>query len=104
MKKRLRKKLLLGEFKETGFEITWKFNPGTEETECNQFLDAMVPALQGKNLVFWGGCCLDDASDGIIVRASRYSCTDSSDKDYISDWFRSRKEILEFTIGEDVNL
>jgi hypothetical protein len=104
MKKRLRKKLGLGEFRESGFEITWKFTPGIEEAGCDQFLDELLAAVQDKELVFWGGCSLDDISDGIIIKVKRYACTDTADKEFISDWFRSRKDVMEFSVGADVDL
>lgn len=104
MKKRQRKKLGLGEFRETGFEITWKFTPGIEAAGCNQLLHELLAAVQEKELVFWGGCAPDDISEGIIIKVKRYTCTDTADKEFISDWFRSRKEVMEFSVGEDVDL
>jgi uncharacterized protein YggL (DUF469 family) len=104
MKKRLRKKLRLGEFAETGFEITWTFQPDITETDCDGFLDGFLDMIAGKGLVFWGGCSMEGASEGIVARAKRYDRVDAADRETVAGWFQSRNEVKEFSAGEPIDL
>lgn len=103
MKKRIRKKLNLGEFRETGFEITWK--PGEiSEADFDSFIQQFLDALESRGLVFGGGCSTDDSWEGIVARSRRYSCPDDADKEFVSNWFQNRTDVKEFTLGHDVDL
>ncbi len=106
MKKRLRKKLNLGEFKETGFSVSWKFNTAIDETGIDRFFDAFVDALVTKGLFFeYGGGAKDESWDGIIARQKRYTSTDASDRAFITEWLTSQTDIQEFAVGdEDIDL
>ena len=103
MKKRIRKKLNLGEFKETGFEIAWK-NQEFSEADFDKFIQEFLDAIESRGLVFIGGCSVEDSWDGIIARNKRYSCPDAADMEFVSDWFKSRTDIKEFTVGHTIDL
>ncbi len=104
MRKRLRKKLNLGEFKETGFELTWKFIQEPEELDLDKFIDDFLAAIENRGLAFGGVFSVDDSWQGIIASSKRYSCPDASDKEFVSDWFKSRTDIKDFFISHDIDL
>ncbi len=98
MRKRLRKKLYLGEFK-TGFELKWKFDQEFEELDLDKFIDDFHAAIEDRGLAFIGVFSIDYPWQYIIVSSKsskRYSCPDAYDKEFILDWFKSRTNIKEF--------
>lgn len=103
MRKRIRKKLNLGEFKETGFEITWKPQE-LSEAEYDRFISEFLDAIESRGLVFGGGCSTEEIWEGVIARNKRYSCPDAADREFVSDWFKNRTDIKEYTIGHDIDL
>jgi hypothetical protein len=103
MKKRVRKKLNLGEFKETGFEITWKPQE-ISEADFDKFIEDFLDALETRGLVFGGGCSIEDSWEGIIARSKRYSGPDAADMEFVSDWFKTRTEVKEFAVGHEIDL
>ena len=103
MKKRIRKKLNLGEFKEAGFEITWKPQE-LSEVDLDKFLQEFLDAVESRGLVFGGGCSHEDSWEGVIIRSKRYCCPDAADKEFISDWFKNRTDVKEYSVGHDFDL
>ncbi len=103
MKKRIRKKLNLGEFQETGFEITWK-PQDLSEADFDKFIEEFLDAIESRGLVFGGGCSGENTWEGIIARNKRYSSPDAADMEFISNWFKSRTDIQEFTLGHEIDL
>jgi uncharacterized protein YggL (DUF469 family) len=103
MKKRLRKKLNLGEFQETGFEITWKLKEQSDE-DVEKFLDEFLGAVVSQGLAFGGGSTDDGSWEGVIVKSKRCACTDASDKEFVSEWFKNRTDIEEYTVGHEYDL
>jgi uncharacterized protein len=103
MRKRIRKKLNLGEFKETGFEISWK-PQDLSEADFDTFIQEFLDAIEARGLVFGGGCSTEDSWEGIIARNKRYSCPDATDMEFVSEWFKSRTDIKEFTLGHEIDL
>ena len=57
MRKRIRKKLNIGEFRETGFEITWKPQE-VSEADFDKFIQEFLDAIEARGLVFGGGCSI----------------------------------------------
>ncbi len=105
MKKRLRKKLNLGEFKETGFNVTWKFDAAIDEAGINHFFDDFIAAVEEKGLAFGGGGSGDESWEGIVAKDRRYTCPDASDRTFITEWFKSRTDVREFSVDdEDIDL
>lgn len=104
MKKRLRKKLRKGEFKEIGFEIKCFLNEGLQESDFDKFIDDFLTMIEERGLVFGGGGSVKDSWEGIVAKEKKYTCTDSSDKEFISDWLESRNEIRDFSLGRDIDL
>jgi uncharacterized protein YggL (DUF469 family) len=104
MNKRLRKKLHKKEFQETGFEVKCVFHEGVSESSFDQFIDDFLTAIEEKSLVFGGGGSLKTSWEGIISKEKKYTSPDSSDKNYILDWLKSRSEIREYSLGRNIDL
>jgi uncharacterized protein YggL (DUF469 family) len=103
MKKRLRKKLNFGEFQETGFEITWKPKEQSE-ADLDKFLEEFLAAITSKGLAFGGGSAEDKSWEGVVVKNKRYASPDAADKEFVSEWFKNRTDIEEYTVGHDFDL
>ncbi len=98
MKKRLRKKLHKGEFKEMGFKIEFEYDPNlTKEDLDKLWLRFIEDAIEGNNLCVGGG---GNYSQSYFV--CRYkSSANQQDKDKLNKWFLSQKEtIISFTISD----
>ncbi len=104
MKKRIRKKLHKGEFKETGFELKCFFKDSVQESSFGKFIDDFITAIELKGLTFGGGGSQIKFWGGVVAKEKNYSCTERTDKEYISGWLKSRDELKDFWISEDYDL
>lgn len=73
MRRRLRKKKCLGEFKELGFSVVADLKPGLSTADLNAFLDRWIDAIEAHGLAFGGGCGRGDALEGFVTRMARGS-------------------------------
>ena len=69
MKKRLRKKKHLGEFKELGFEVRGDLRPGLSGNDLEAFVDRLIDIVDARSLAFGGGAGRDDELNGFAGRA-----------------------------------
>lgn len=76
MKKRLRKKKHLGEFKELGFEVRGDLRPGLSNHDIDAFVDRLIEVVEGRSLAFGGGAGRDGKLDGFVTCAERGSATE----------------------------
>ncbi|MCH9654559.1 MAG: YggL family protein [Planctomycetes bacterium] len=100
MRKRLRKKKHLGEFKAWGTSITIK------RTTCDDFdpfLDDFIEQAIEGNHCFFGGGGMDDSFEGIIQLG-----TISNDPEErliaIKDWLDRRADVDNYVIGKLIDL
>jgi uncharacterized protein YggL (DUF469 family) len=77
MRKRLRKKKRIGEFKELCFELHADLTPGLDEFELIALLNRLVAVIEDRQLVFGGGAGHDDKLDGVVSRNGRGSATEA---------------------------
>jgi uncharacterized protein YggL (DUF469 family) len=75
MRRRLRKKKHLGEFREDGFAVGIVLRAGLPAAEHNAFVDAFIAAIEARGLAFGGGGW-PPRFDGFATRALRGSATD----------------------------
>jgi uncharacterized protein YggL (DUF469 family) len=75
MRKRLRKKLYVGEFKELGFEVTATFKPGVDVDARNAFLERLLESTAVEELAFSGGTSAAGL-DGFFTLDHRGSATE----------------------------
>lgn len=74
--RRIRKKLRVDEFKELGFEVSWKFPAGTEDTQIDNIIDGLInDVIDVNGLGFAGGGDLE--WEGIVCTQKIGQCTDA---------------------------
>ena len=94
MKKRLRKKKHLGEFRQFGFSLACRFHTSVSFEQFDRFVNGfIIEAIEAEGLAFGGGG--DPAQDwsGIICRAHRYDSITEEDRERVGNWLRGQ-EIL----------
>lgn len=102
MKKRLRKKLYLGEFKELGFEITVELAEGLNEEQVDAFTSVFIEETLDKNdLDFEGGVNTSELI-GIIVLNKRGSVSEEQ-RSLVEAWLNERDEVKKATVGKLVD-
>jgi uncharacterized protein YggL (DUF469 family) len=75
MKKRLRKKKHVGEFREFGFTVRATLRDQVRPAERDSFFDRWIDAVEGRGLSFGGGAA-GTAFQGFVALARRGSATD----------------------------
>ncbi len=100
MKKRLRKKLHVGEFQEMGFEVRFTLARRLTEPELDGFWDAFIDAIEGKGLACGGA--VGPRWDLFVVRAGRASATEE-DRQAVMSWLGSHREVSEPYVGQLVD-
>jgi uncharacterized protein YggL (DUF469 family) len=70
VKKRLRKKKHLGEFKVLGFKVRGDLRPGLSGNDIEAFVDRLIDVVEARSLAFGGGAGRDDKLDGFVTYCS----------------------------------
>lgn len=95
MKKRLRKKKHLEEFRQMGFSIHLRFRSHLSPGEFDQFLDELIEdAVETEGLAFGGGGSHEQGLNGVVSRDHRYDSTTEEDRAGLNDWLLSRSEVV----------
>ena len=93
--RRLRKKLRIGEFKEEGFEVNFKYKANlTNEEQLDILTKFITEAIESRNLAFGGG------ENGFITRPGRGSTTEE-DRQAVSSWLLSCSSIEQVHVNEN---
>ncbi|MDA1274802.1 MAG: 50S ribosome-binding protein YggL [Verrucomicrobia bacterium] len=101
MRKRLRKKKHLGEFRQMGFTADCQMRPGLSGAEFDQFTDEfIVQAIEAHGLVFGGGGSPERGWSGVVCRDDRYDSTTDVEKAAVQHWLEQRSEIESFRLSE----
>lgn len=98
MKKRLRKKLRVGEFQELGFPVRFRISEELSEEQLGEFLgDWLTSAVEARGLQFGGG---GDARDweGFIELYRRGSVTEDHRR-AIDQWLSEDPRVLHHEVG-----
>lgn len=102
MKKRLRKKYRVGEFRELCFEFTFDYKGDVESPECEaflrQFVDECIDAngLETNGLLTEQGCSL-------VAYAADPTQTTEAQRQAVKSWLEAREEIEIKSFGELVD-
>jgi len=98
-KRRLRKKLRVGEFREYGlhFGFTLDESKIDFDTALNQWIDFVERQSWG-----FGGGGMSDQISGFVTQFSRGSLTDK-DQAALKTWFEAQAWIKTFTVGDLVD-
>lgn len=98
MKKRLRKKLHLGEFQEFGFTLNIKFTEENTNDALDLFVEALLDEVIDPNgLDFGGGGDRFDFA-GFVVLAARGSVTEEH-RAQTTAWLEKRTDVASFEVG-----
>ncbi len=101
MKKRLRKKLRLGEFREFCFEISFQAPPGMSIDEFDKLTDDFIAMIEDNGLQFGGGGP-PGTCHGVVELNGRGTVTEEH-RQIVALWLESHPGITTYTIGELVD-
>jgi uncharacterized protein YggL (DUF469 family) len=96
MKKRLRKKRRLGEFREECFELTFEVDSSLTQDQLDAVIDEFIEMIESRNLQYGGGG--DYTWSGVVQGPYRKSAT-IDDRDTVSQWLRGHPQILAVDAG-----
>ena len=97
MRKRLRKKLRLGEFREYGLEVSFRLADNLPEAGLDRFWDSFIgDAIEARGLMCGGGC--GRAWDVFVTRPGRCSATEDDRRD-ITAWLQRHSDVHDVRIG-----
>ncbi len=98
MNKRLRKKKLLGEFREYGFRVWFQLARQLTTAEHNAVIDAFVhDAIEAHDLMFGGGGA-DQTWDGFVASALIRGSATEADRAAVVAWFASDPRIVGYRV------
>lgn len=100
MRKRLRKKFRLGEFREFGFEVRFT-TPKLTPAEADAFLDQWIEFVESQHLQFGGGGNAADWS-GFITIAGRGSTT-AGQRDAVIRWLQSYPGVTDVRVSDPID-
>lgn len=93
MKKRLRNKKHLGEFRQTGFSVKCQMRSGLSASEFSRFVDDFIQAVEANALEFGGGGSPGQGWNGVICRNHQYDSTTDADKAAVRSWLEQRSQV-----------
>jgi len=97
MKKRLRKKLHVREFKEMGFSVRFKIASDLDEAGLNAFIDAfLAETVEAHGLGFGGGG--NHEWEGFITMMGRGSTTEEH-RTLVDGWLGAHPNVAEHEVG-----
>jgi uncharacterized protein YggL (DUF469 family) len=97
VRKRLRKKLRVGDFREVGFEVRFRISDEVDEAGLGGFWDAFIgDAIEGGGLACGGGC--GRKYDLFVFRPGRASATEE-DRQAIGSWLERHAHVSDTHIG-----
>ncbi len=98
MKRRLRKKKYLGEFREDCFEIEFSIVPPHTSDEDDAFWDAFIVGLiEGRGLQFGGGGGRDSWRG--VVEVGRHGESGAAHRQAVIDWLTQHPGITDVKAG-----
>lgn len=98
MKKRLRKKLCKGEFKELGFYVYFRLPEDMADEDLDTFLDRFfTEALESNGLGFGGSG--HHEWEGFVAVDRRGSVTEEQRR-HVDDWLKNHPQVVEHQISE----
>ena len=97
MKKRLRKKHRIGEFREDCFELTFEINQSLDGNRVDEVFDEFIEMIETNNLQFGGGE-VNGNWTGIVQGPYRGSATEH-DRQTVLTWLHSHPHIMSAAAG-----
>jgi uncharacterized protein len=101
MKKRLRKKLRLGEFQEFGFSIAFRMSSTLSTKDRDVLLDAFIDMIEQNGLQFGGGGLND--WEGFVNLDSRGTATEQH-RQVVHEWLDGHPQVEDVVVGQLVDV
>ena len=99
MRRRLRKKLRLAEFKQMGFTVRYQLNPCLAEPAREALLDRFILQAVEANDLYCGGGGGPEGWDFFVCANGRRSSTDA-DRQRVREWLASEPEVTNILVGQ----
>jgi uncharacterized protein YggL (DUF469 family) len=97
MRKRLRKKRRLGEFRQFGFQVDFRLAESMPDDKLDEFWDRFVGGLiEGHRLSCGGGC--GRAWSIFVTPSGRRSAT-GEDRSVVESWLAHDPQVLDLSVG-----
>lgn len=96
-KRRILKKLYLGEFAMMGFEVACETTI-TDFDSYDNFVDDFIDYIENLGLTFGGGGL--EHFEGFICADKRYISVSEEQKSSVEDWLKARAEITSVNVSE----
>jgi hypothetical protein len=100
MRRRLRKKQRLGEFREFGFDVAFSLPAELSDTQVLDFADEFIDHIEAHNLTFGGAS--GHRWDVFVTRPHRGSAT-KDDRDTLHDWLERHSLVSDVRLSELVD-
>jgi uncharacterized protein len=98
MRRRLRKKLFVGEFKEMGFYVRFRLAENLSEEDLSAFFDQfLTEVIEAQDLYFGGGGHRD--WQGFVGLNRRGSVTEEH-RNQVSTWLGNHPQVLEHELSD----
>jgi hypothetical protein len=98
MRKRLRKKLRLGEFQEFGFELRFRLEPTLGQDEVDRFSDSfLLQAIEDNDLLCGGSCGLEW---DVFVTRDRRGSVSAKHTAVVRAWLERHPAVHDVFVGE----
>lgn len=97
MRRRLRKKLRLGEFREFGFELAFTLPSDLSDDQVLDFGDELFAEVESRNLMVGGAS--GHRWDVFVTRSRRGSAT-TEDREALRAWLEGQSLVSEVKVGE----
>jgi len=98
MRKRLRKKLYMGEFKEMGFHVRFRLAENLGEEDLNMFFDQFVTEIIEANDLYFGGGG-NQEWQGFVGLNRRGSVTEEQ-RNQVSTWLGNHPQVVEHEVSD----
>lgn len=98
MRKRLRKKKRVGEFRELCFELRAELRSGLDNTELAGFVDRLIDTVEARRLSFGGGAGRNQMLEGVVTRDGRGSTTED-DRAALAAFLEAEGIIVRHDVG-----
>lgn len=105
MKKRLRKKLRIGDFQELGFKISVQLPDSISEEEFDKQIEDFTVNIVGKNEMLCSGLEADKELILYLEHAQAYSSITIDQRKKVEEWMSGSTFFKDYTVSEliDVN-
>lgn len=96
MKKRLRKKRRLGEFREDYFELSFQIDPSLDAKTIDALIDDFISMIEENGLQFGGGGYSDWSG---LVQGPHRGTAKESDRESVLAWLQTHPQIMKASAG-----